>query len=396
MQCPKCGHNLPKNIVFCGKCGADLSKTKKKQKKGCRTFLINVVLMFALGIVIGVLANHAESSFVLGNNTQKEFIQDDSNVKSAAEVQDNGDAQDAENVQGDTQVQQEEAIQSVTEEYSETQINEEQEETDISEQLIQSIESAANGKAVYSKAADYDEGGTTEVFAIIGSANENDGLFGNIYMGEIWFANPEEVYRVKETDIYYASSVDVLKFGQTSFFVAQKAVMTGGFVCMWGTENSKAVETPVSGQVSSINTIEKVSENYWTFTVEQSAYDGSADGSGHTWKPYYFYWDGEFHEYGGKILTVEEFCTYGGAEEILNEITSAGNTCTEILYRGNGLIHINFHSPEGFNENATLKLESGNVQLLSAYSDNPSENLLSSSYGGIYMAAMIPEIAVYP
>ena len=73
MQCPKCGHNLPENIVFCGKCGADLSKTKKKQKKGCRTFLINVVLMFALGIVIGVLANHAESSFVLGNNTQKEF-----------------------------------------------------------------------------------------------------------------------------------------------------------------------------------------------------------------------------------------------------------------------------------------------------------------------------------
>lgn len=99
---------------------------------------------------------------------------------------------------------------------------------------------------------------------------------------------------------------------------------------------------------------------------------------------------------GCRTFLMEEFCTYGGAEEILNEITSAGNTCTEILYRGNGLIHINFHSPEGFNENATLKLESGNVQLLSAYSDNPSENLLSSSYGGIYMAAMIPEIAVYP
>lgn len=187
-----------------------------------------------------------------------------------------------------------------------------------------------------------------------------------------------------------------MEFDQIRFFVTQNAVMTGGYIYVWGAENSKAVETPISGQGCSIHTIEHVSENFWTFTVEQSAYDGSADGSGHTWKPYYFYWDGEMHEYGGNLMTTEEFCSYAGAEEILNEITAAGNTYTDIICRGNGMIHINYHSPEGFNENATLRLENGNVQLMAAYSGDPTENLLGATYGGLYVSAMIPEIATYP
>lgn len=77
--------------------------------------------------------------------------------------------------------------------------------------------------------------------------------------------------------------------------------------------------------------------------MEHSAYDGSADGSGHTWKPYYFYWDGEMHEYV-----------------------------------------------------ATLKLEDGKVELIEAYTNEPTDILSESTYGGFYMSAMIPEIATYP
>lgn len=94
--------------------------------------------------------------------------------------------------------------------------------------------------------------------------------------------------------------------------------------------------------------------------------------------------------------TTEVFAIIGSAEEILNEITAAGNTYTDIICRGNGMIHINYHSSEGFNENATLRLENGNVQLLAAYSGDPTENLLGATYGGLYVSAMIPEIATYP
>ncbi len=73
-----------------------------------------------------------------------------------------------------------------------------------------------------------------------------------------------------------------------------------------------------------------------------SVYDGTSDHTGHSYKPYYFYFDGQdFVEYGAVPITVDQFLTCPGAEGILAEIEQDGMTVADILYRKNGLIHLN-------------------------------------------------------
>ena len=85
--------------------------------------------------------------------------------------------------------------------------------------------------------------------------------------------------------------------------------------------------------------------------LRTSAYDGSVSylemengrrdliGSGHSYKPYYFFFEnGDFAEYGAIQVTMDEFLACQGAEEVLGNAETDGFKAAGILYRGNGLI----------------------------------------------------------
>lgn len=149
MQCPNCGHDLPENARFCGKCGADLKKKEDVPVKKDKSIYIVAVIFFVLGFVIGVLVNNAERILVSVND-----------------------------------------IQSDTEMPSDTQVIQDDEEF--------------LGPAAEKNVSETE----TEVFSIIGSSDGDD-MFGDVYTGEIWFANPHEVYRIRKNDTYYANSVEI-------------------------------------------------------------------------------------------------------------------------------------------------------------------------------------------
>ncbi len=120
-----------------------------------------------------------------------------------------------------------------------------------------------------------------------------------------------------------------------------------------------------------------------------SVYDGASDLTGHSYKPYYFYFDGhDFVEYGAVPITLSQFLTCRGAGEILKEIENDGMTVDSILYRKNGLIHLNLHQAyehsQGYsNIYRTLRLEEGRMTLI-------DQNM------GYYLAAMTGIPVEYP
>ncbi|MFT3952615.1 MAG: hypothetical protein QM689_11840 [Oscillospiraceae bacterium] len=131
------------------------------------------------------------------------------------------------------------------------------------------------------------------------------------------------------------------------------------------------------------------------FTSSSTDYDALTDWTGHTWKAYYYYWDGaQFREYGGIEVTREQFLKAGGAAGYLEQIKKDGGTLGKIFYRANGIVNINY-TVENRNENMTLVLADGVVSEKLAEVD---EGLLKpiGSYQGIYVVAVHPEFATYP
>ena len=111
--------------------------------------------------------------------------------------------------------------------------------------------------------------------------------------------------------------------------------------------------------------------------------------SGHTWKDYWFYWDGEsFREYGGVKITEKQLRNCEGAAAILDAIKAEGESINDIFYRGNGIININ-HS---------YTVEPGNVYYYHTtlqLEDAKAMKVETDETGGIYRAALIPDIATY-
>lgn len=91
------------------------------------------------------------------------------------------------------------------------------------------------------------------------------------------------------------------------------------------------------------------------FMVTSSAYDGSTDGTGHTWNRYFSRWDGEkLVEYGGLEISVEQLREAEHADQILDDVKAYGEI-QSIYYRANGMVFINL-SDGSQNRNVALTL----------------------------------------
>jgi hypothetical protein len=133
--------------------------------------------------------------------------------------------------------------------------------------------------------------------------------------------------------------------------------------------------------------------------IIHSTFDNITFGEGHingahTWKPYYFYYDNGFHEYGGTGISLDELLSYENADSFIGQIKNEGGEITNILKRANGIININYtvYDPDAklkWNYNITISEADGKVSLNNKSLREPAMN------EGVYLPAMVPGIAVY-
>ena len=72
-------------------------------------------------------------------------------------------------------------------------------------------------------------------------------------------------------------------------------------------------------------------------------YDKGPDIIEHTFKNYWFYFeDGDLKEYTGEKITKADFMQYTGGKAVLDNITAEGGEVTDILYRKNDVVNVNY------------------------------------------------------
>lgn len=123
---------------------------------------------------------------------------------------------------------------------------------------------------------------------------------------------------------------------------------SGSVVQAWvfDADGAKEVENVLEG-------ISQLAES--EFMVTSSAYDGSTDGTGHTWNQYFSRWDGgKLVEYGGLEISEEQLKKAKNADQILEDVRVYGEI-QSIYYRANGMVHINL-SDGSLNRNVALTL----------------------------------------
>lgn len=225
---------------------------------------------------------------------------------------------------------------------------------------------------------DYDGDGIYEAFAFI--CTEEDPDTGTV-TGDLWFVSPLFCEPVQTGLSYY----ELRKLGNSApiLFTAEEGYGgSGSRTYLWSVVDSApvAVEADIYGGF-------EIGEGN-EFYAYPSAFDGYSDGTGHSWKQYYFYLDGlEMREYGGLYISRDQLMMFDGASEIVQREEAQNKTLVSIIYRENGIINLNFC------ENGSHALKS-NTNVTLRY-NGPSVTLWNEDIG-VYELACDPARAVYP
>lgn len=239
--------------------------------------------------------------------------------------------------------------------------------------------------------ADFDHDGVTEAFALVGKIMDDE--MGTV-PGNLYFITQMGVEIILENEGFQIleSQDHMLDFPDALFYKVGKFATTGGPSFVFGVSNGKWYEA----EISRCGYIWQTGPN--TMQIIHSTYDGATDRTGHTWKPYYLYWDNGFHEYGGIKISISDLLKYDGGNDVYQKIINKGGTITDIIYRANDIININYTRPIGdgleSNLNATANFKDSKIVLQEG--DGYGDNILErSNYGGVYATAFIPSIATY-
>lgn len=219
--------------------------------------------------------------------------------------------------------------------------------------------------------------------------------------GSIYYVKNGTINLVLENKFFWIyKNHNLLDVGDAKFYTIGKFYEIDDLTYIFGVSNGMWYEDDFSlkgGRLSQ-------TDDSQNLTVIDSVYDHfyneeMGDYEGHTYKPYYLFWDNGFKEYGAIDISMEEFQRCDGAQEVLSKIADEGWAVTAIMYRKNGIININCAEEYNF-YNVTLKLEGNRVSIVDANEANDYEyedtEVQHSSYGGTYLEARYPEIAVYP
>ena len=254
------------------------------------------------------------------------------------------------------------------------------------EAYLECLKCVINSNIVFYDYNDYDGNGHYEMFALVG---EKDVDSQNI-CGELWYIDCRGAKKIEyDKRIYWTQPVSYRIMGQC-FLTLEEFHQTGSVTYLWSVRNGEPYQPNISGRANGFG-INKYDEIELTF----SQYDGAKVDDmmvGHTWKRYYFYYDGEnFKEYGGRIITREELLKIKGTEDIVNEIEENGFIIDSIYCRQNNICNINYSKKvqdlKSY-ENVTFRFN----EYLEVVG-NCTDAIYDS---GIYEAAALPEFATYP
>lgn len=237
---------------------------------------------------------------------------------------------------------------------------------------------------------DYDGDGDCELFAVVGEVVEKPEILWTTLTGEIWFVDDMGACMVEKTDKSYFTEPFIFLCDSNCFIAFEEAYVTGTLTYIWGVRDGKPYQPNISGKGNGLSI-----NSYNEIELCDSDYDaGLSDGlmSGHTWKNYYLYYDGDtFREYGGLKISTDELKKIDGTEKIINDIIIEGYEIDSIYYRENGIININFSLADNDSiryKNITLRCKQAGFEVVPSMYGKYNE--------GIYQSAMIPAIATYP
>ena len=253
---------------------------------------------------------------------------------------------------------------------------------------------------------DYDGDGTNEGFIYVGAGPDDE--FGWCD-GTVYYVTSEKSEKVFEGTLAEMDGnvFKILDAVDRKFILFDEAYVTALVTYAYYVDGGKLRESNISrfGDINSdtdLKNIKMAFSTYDGFCNYEKGEESAAEWTGHTWKPYYFYYDAEkmdFMEYGATEITADELKDIVGFD-LAAEIEAEGYQVDNILKRGNGIVNVNYSKEE--------KLENGTIDVTyknATYDENEGtfvdawdaggNTWQDSDFGGIYMNALNPEMAVY-
>lgn len=282
--------------------------------------------------------------------------------------------------------------------YKESQISETQQTT---QHIISSINSYieqlqynTSEEVIFYDYNDYDNDGICEMFALTGKEYKDYiGDWSHDICGKLWFVNRNGVKQVDADEKIYHDEPKKIRAGEQIFLVLEKPYTTGSTTYIWGVKDNEPYQSSLTKKGMDLKPNEYGEFEFIDSTYDLSELEGTYFLCGHTWKKYYFYFNGiDFKEYGGIQIEYEDLLKIEGINEIIDIINNDGYTINSIYYRENNMININLSSGEMGNRtfyNITLRINNHKIKIILSEFDN-------IYHEGIYKAALIPELATYP
>ena len=251
----------------------------------------------------------------------------------------------------------------------------------------------------YSVEGDFDKDGNNEAIAFLTDDFVED---FNAYNGTFYFLTKDKCEILVDSACIRLSEDKMFKtydVGDKVFICADEAYVTESVSRVFYVENGECKN-------SSVSFIGDFYEpkNLDDYCISVGAYDMTCDYeegkealamyTGHTWKPYYFYYDkesGDFKEYVAHSITEEELnssCGFDLAADIRNE----GYEVDSIMKRDNGIITVNYSKKEVDGVNVCAKFHNANFdenkhEFLYVY-DYGDKDWMNSDFDGIYLESI--------
>lgn len=259
---------------------------------------------------------------------------------------------------------------------------------------LEYLQSNVEGDILFHYYDDYDGDGDCEMFALVGELVDDGGFYeeDNIY-GKIWFIDQNGIMEIESEELIYWTSPRAFSVDNRTFVVFEEFYTTGSLTYLWGVLNEKPYQPNISGKGNGLY-INEFNEIEITDSVYDCAFDKNLGFSiGHTWKKYYFYFDGNsFREYGGIIINVDDLLRIPGVDLIVDEIYNNLCIIDSIYYRNNGIININISKEDDSSinyYNITLRYNGEKWKFVQSEFEKNYD-------GGIYLKELIPSSATYP
>ena len=207
---------------------------------------------------------------------------------------------------------------------------------------------------------DLDGDGKNELIAIYGWKYDLSDK-KNCASGQLWFASEKSAASLSSVGGIYGICLDETDDlietknidGHSIAFIKQKSAGYAGddyqYSYIYEIKNGTIRELDISGKFGRFTDL-----GGGNFSAIKFDRDNNSDYSGQTWKNYWFYFEsGEFKEYIGEKITKADFIKYSGGKAVLDGISAEGGEVTDILYRKNSVVNVNYTVTE--NETAYNK-----------------------------------------